>query len=527
MAFQPLDFDERHALAAAMGVDVTDPIFINATEQQLIESSIVYGIRTKPFVVDLPGITDVIHLTPSKPFTVGERDIWQRLGKGVTPAEARQRRLWFFGADFVKNAEVRAERARRMFTSPQPDIYKYYTDILTKIDDTQDALVTLSYLSRVGLIGLRKIAPRLAAKFIPGVGVISAAADLIDIYKIGKTYAPVLFGGKDFVDMAASRMSKGRRTAGKASKNLSALLPSAAEVIQIAQTTDQVFGVGLSIGPLYSAIADYLFGTALYGIPEGREVVVKGIPTSQLPTIKQINQLMADPEIIQSPAQKIFSKPLTTADLAAIRALRNAPMLLTAGNTLSDNDIVSVYTSIALAVEQLTSSGVMDGSLQRLSPLLDVVPQRVEVSDAVMQDINDFAILSHQPAADAKDALPLLEFPVRIQQALLQERLREGVMPALKRLQSQEAQAYCDAVIAAYTEPLLRLYFGNEIDIKTEPSPPFKAMFDLAHYNINATHQLSDEQAARLISLIATEYYLNPSRRLTYGRIKALLDIIQ
>jgi hypothetical protein len=191
----------------------------------------LFPVAEPVFKVRLPGWDDVIHWAP-------------KLARDP--------------ADYARDlARMRAELA----ASPTPDVVRDFAKIGQEIDNVQDALVTLSVLGRVAVAT--------TGRMIPGLGWIATAADVLNMLNL--FYPPGVIGGKRW---RARREAKRRMslasslTGGTYKQRLLETFKTGkvglgvGEVLQILQTTDQYFGVGLSLGPIFGASSDALFGLA-------------------------------------------------------------------------------------------------------------------------------------------------------------------------------------------------------------------------------------------------------------------------
>lgn len=194
--------------------------------------------------VILPGWDDIIHVKPTALLSKSERD------------------------------ERRGRMRRSLEHSPSPQVVRDFSRIGMEVDNVQDALVTLSVAGRV----VNKVAGRV----IPGFGWINSLADAVNILNVfyPKTAAKAVTGG---VSRAGQRLSgrkkyqgsKGlKRELGAATRQgLSTYMRRAAETaktgkvgfgfgeaLQIFQTSDQLVGFGVSLGPIFGALQDSVYG---------------------------------------------------------------------------------------------------------------------------------------------------------------------------------------------------------------------------------------------------------------------------
>jgi hypothetical protein len=173
------------------------------------------------FTVRLPGLDDTFHLIPDSALPDDER-------------------------------RARAQgRAIRIAASPTPEIVRGIQDVLTRIDDVQDGLVTLSLITRFAAARNPILAP--IAK------VMATGADVLNIAQFMQTAGLIGPGrkGSMYRALAASPGTYSQRL--RRTLKTGAVNPGWGELLQVLQTTDQLFGVGLSLGAVVGAPIDTAF----------------------------------------------------------------------------------------------------------------------------------------------------------------------------------------------------------------------------------------------------------------------------
>jgi len=255
------------------------------------------GSRERPkYVVRLPGWDDVVHLTP--PSMMDPREL-----------QARRKRAF----DSLRH-------------SPVPEVVQDAAKIAQSLDNIQDALVVLSVAGRVAV----KLAPRLA----PVVGPIALATDVLNAINI--FYPGTLVKGAVGATTSAGRALSGRSkyVGSKESKRAGGALAQLSngtykqrlaetvrtgkvgfgwgEVLQVAQTTDWLFGAGLSLGPVFAVPGDVVFGLARgaeFDLTAPVSDVVNAVPRLALNVWNSITPWFANvtvPEkVVQLPALKL------------------------------------------------------------------------------------------------------------------------------------------------------------------------------------------------------------------------------
>ena len=196
------------------------------------------------YEVILPGWSDVIHVASEATLTPEERSV------------DRQRR----GASLSR--------------SPTPEVVANFAKIGQAIDDIQDGLVTLSVAGR--------LAVKLRGRAIPGVGAITTAADALNFLNIfypsatvgaavgaaGRAGA-VLSGRRRYLASKSVKRALGLNSSEHLSTYLRRLNETIktgrvgfglGEALQVLQTSDSLFGFGVSLGPIFGGLQDTFFG---------------------------------------------------------------------------------------------------------------------------------------------------------------------------------------------------------------------------------------------------------------------------
>jgi hypothetical protein len=232
------------------------------------------GQEVPLYQVRFPGWDDIVHLVPTA---------------SLTPEEIRARQLRQI-TDFQN--------------SPTPEIAQHFADLATQVDNVQDALVVLSVLGRV--------ATKVVGRAIPGVGAIATAADVLNAVNI---FYPPLPGIHSLPSVAGIRSAAGRLTkyarslehkreislrsalgTGAYAQRLEETLKTGkigfgwGEALQALQVTDSMYGFGLSLGPIFGALTDTMFG-----LLRGARFDVSGPLQFAGEAVAPLNQLLIAP----------------------------------------------------------------------------------------------------------------------------------------------------------------------------------------------------------------------------------------
>lgn len=200
--------------------------------------------------ISMPGWDDIIHLGPLS---------------GLTAAE-----------QLARTREI-GERIR---SSPQDATARSWGEILTALDNVQDLMTTIAVAGRLVLWPAGKILGRA----IPGVGTVLLIGDILKLLTLLGTLLMPIYGlacgnPRGFFAGLGQVAAFGPRAKGmvenlsrlnpfgsmaRASRALRAtrLVPGAGEIVEVLQTTDQLFGWGVSFGAVVGLLGDAIYGTA-------------------------------------------------------------------------------------------------------------------------------------------------------------------------------------------------------------------------------------------------------------------------
>jgi len=169
--------------------------------------------------------------------------------------------------------DKKRERFLRLLSSPTPRIAMNAASMFTFLDDVNDTLGTLGVVARTAA----RLLPRTAGKFLSGpVGWAFTAAEVVG-WAAELSGLPWLTRRLQHEFHAMIMLNpKMRTTRVKRISKLKRLRPSKGEIIEALQVTDNMFGFGLSLGPIVGLIYDIPFG--MYRAFQGREVRVTGLP---------------------------------------------------------------------------------------------------------------------------------------------------------------------------------------------------------------------------------------------------------
>jgi len=477
------------------------------------------------YEITVPGFEDIIHLGGYERLSDGEAQLYSEVYKAYPPARAREILVDMLGENKVRGVERRRETARRINNSPTPEVVREIGEIMTIIDNVQDGLITLTYAARLLAPLAAKIAPRLLAKAVPVVGWISLASDVLNLLQILNWLKSPRSAGKRGLlrVLEASPTLRGKKLL--AYNKLGDLLPSFSEAIQVAQTSDWLFGYGVSLGPLMGFVQDGISGLVREFVPGGGEVTVRGVPFVDDFGLGIQGQLYAHPDITSSPTRKIYRQPASAFDLHALKVLQGAPYILQLGPELPIDIRVSTLAAVALATEVLNQSRVTEGMVERLGAGVDMPLPAPKISSSVKR-LLDLDGIAHN-GENARFPLPTepTKASARLQAALLAPRVVEGNRSGFEADKSSMYSVLGGHLITSYCDSMLRVVDGTDVKIETVNRPEAKAIFTLLHYDLLPRLEADPALLERAYGLLSAEYIKTGKEQLTFTETAALVDV--
>ena len=196
--------------------------------------------------IRVPVFEDIIHLTPRPKIPwlqvpdVRTGKLRWTLSRNLTALEAEE---------FIRRREI-AEQIRQ---SPQPEFARTVAEVLTTIDDIQDALLTVIVFAR---LAIRRLPGPLRTVLAGGL----AVADTMQLMGFGALDLVRVRAIKGRLMKEGSALPFTKKWKAQALRRLARRMPTYGELVQVLQTTDQLFGIGVSLGPILGFIMDILFG---------------------------------------------------------------------------------------------------------------------------------------------------------------------------------------------------------------------------------------------------------------------------
>ncbi len=207
-----------------------------------------------------PGLFDVIKFGIETPLTLQEERDW----KAKRFDQFSENRLY----DIQQMKKKRKEKFLAMLSSPTPEFLTSGGALMTAIDNAQDAVYTLA---SAGIVAMRFSPPPIAALLALPTGALMTASAAMNLTSL---LGPLKIPGKESKRAYQKKTGidpyskKGRI---KYAKHLLKSFSPQAAVLQGLQTTQEIFGVGISLGPLVGFAIDAVATPIrmLFGQPVG------------------------------------------------------------------------------------------------------------------------------------------------------------------------------------------------------------------------------------------------------------------
>lgn len=262
------------------------------------------------YSITIPRFADIVHLGMHKPMTTPEKIKWYG-GKKHEIGKSRQIELYY-------QKERSRERYTKMLASPIPNVVSSITSVLTAVDNAQDAIISLAAIGRIACFFLPRVITSVLAWPIGLLWLIATIMGLLIApsacamnpmackrymrmklaYRAHSLKAKAGAIDKPFHLMTAAEKATwkaSKRTLGKRALYVAkyqrarleagfkgfatsgSWMPSFSEGIQMLQVTDSIWGVGLSIGPVFGLAYDLASGGVRWA--RGEKVSFKNTPT--------------------------------------------------------------------------------------------------------------------------------------------------------------------------------------------------------------------------------------------------------
>jgi len=156
------------------------------------------------------------------------------------------------------NINSKRERFERYKASPAPTWLRNAGSVLTFMDDVNDMAGTAAVVCRIAA----RFAPRVLTKFFLGpAGWLLLVADLFSLLQTLWMLPLTCIAGKRNFESVGDLNPFSKNAKARRASKLRRVMPGKGEIIEALQTTDQLFGIGLSLGPVVGFAQDIVAGT--------------------------------------------------------------------------------------------------------------------------------------------------------------------------------------------------------------------------------------------------------------------------
>jgi len=263
------------------------------------------------YTMHIPGLSDIVKFDTTSPPT--ETELAQYKAKDVDA-------LGQYRYDKIQGIMAKKKESFiRMMDSPTPTWISNIGTTMTLLDDINDAAGTLSVIARIGA----HLLPKAVGKVLLGpAGWFLLAADIAQIAMTVMRSPLSRVMKKSSLAKASATNPFCKEARVSRAKRLKRIKPNKGEIIEALQTTNNVFGVGLSLGPIVGAVIESVTGPLK--VLQGKKVSVKW----PLPTFSGY-------------------------EMIASTALQASQILNTGGQELADEDHIKSYIVANMASQVL------------------------------------------------------------------------------------------------------------------------------------------------------------------------------
>lgn len=409
-------------------------------------------------VVHIPGWDDVIHIVP----------------ESFLPQEEQDRR--------------RRRRARNIADSPTPEAVRAIGTVMTFVDDINDALLTASVIARLGSVFYPPLRP-----FAVGLGTV---AEALNIYGAVTDLATPTLGPKRITAWQRRVFRGGTVARAKAATTLARALPTVGETIQILQTTDQLFGVGLSLGPLVG-----LFQDTIFGLPQGAEFTFQS----------GIRYRKEDEIFLRQEDQRRAEELLLHSTLGRItRAAGAASWLLALPDGPTFDERADALVLLSLVAE--LARGFIPES--RWEPPVLAAYDTPRPSTRAINPLTAVVIrqLGHDP--EGTETYPVEGNPRALtprQQSEIIAKTAPAVIDAwLSEARSPVERIFTETLMVDLPFRLIRAFEGPGVGFVAHSAPIWRALIDSLELGLLPPKDSSDENRLAYLSRVAEIYLEDP-----------------
>lgn len=206
-------------------------------------------IAENGYQITIPGFEDIFHLPIYEPLSRAEEKIWKAKNYELL-GPARYEEIKYM-------KKRRKERFLSMLASPAPEIFNARSTIITCMDNAQDAMSTIAAIGKLAIPYL----PRTIGTSLTGpLGWIMGTGELLNMFQTLMTPEMVPLQRKRITDKVTELNPWSKKARAKYAQKLRKGGLHAGDVIEALQTTDNIFGIGISLGMIMALPIDITAG---------------------------------------------------------------------------------------------------------------------------------------------------------------------------------------------------------------------------------------------------------------------------
>jgi len=215
------------------------------------------------YTITIPGFEDIIKVPIERPVTIQEQKHWRAKNWDYFSDQRRD--------EIAYLKKRRKEKFMSMLGSATPDVFRNHASLMTAADDCQDALSTIAVLGVVAA----KVLPRSIAPILEGpVGWTMIASEIFNAAMAVQRGPMMGMAGKRAMGQTTELNPFTKTARAKRVARMKRILPTKGDVIQGLQVTDQIFGVGISLGMVMNLPIEIIAGN-VRRFAWGKPVTVK------------------------------------------------------------------------------------------------------------------------------------------------------------------------------------------------------------------------------------------------------------
>lgn len=213
--------------------------------------------------ITIPGFEDIIHVPIEKPVTIAEQKDWRAKNWDAFTDQRRDE------ITYLKKRNK--EKFLSMLGSATPDLFRNHASLMTAADDVQDALSTAAVIG----VAAAKVLPRSIAPVLEGpVGWMMIGSEAFNAVMATQRGPMMGMAGKRALGQTTELNPFSKKAKLKRIARMKRILPTKGDAIQALQVTDQIFGVGISLGQIMNLPIEIIAGN-VRRFAWGRPVIVK------------------------------------------------------------------------------------------------------------------------------------------------------------------------------------------------------------------------------------------------------------